>query len=97
MTSDRKRNRAAHEQDVPVATENAEMSPDQEAISDFGDLPAKERAVAADRADDLESGGVREQQAYLRWEARVDAEERDYRAERADIHNTPHDQTKNDH
>ena len=71
----------------PLATENAAM-PRDEAVSEFGQVKAKEREVALEQARDEESGGIAEQHAYLRRGARID-EEREERAERADIHNTP--------
>ncbi len=74
--------------DPPLATENAAM-PQDETVSEFGQLGAKEREIAREAARDPESGGVAEQGAYLRREARIGEEEREERAERADIHNTP--------
>ena len=74
--------------DRPLATENAAM-PQSETISEFGELAAKERAIGIERAEDLESGGGAEQRAYLRREARIDDEEREQRADLADIHNSP--------
>jgi hypothetical protein len=75
--------------DVPLGTENAEMSPNEEVVSDFGELAAKERAMQGEAGRDIESGSVAEQRAYLRREARIDDEERERRADAADIHNTP--------
>jgi hypothetical protein len=72
----------------PPASENPEM-PESETISEFGELAAKKRAIAIERDEDPESGGVAEQRAYLRREARIDKAEREDRADRADIHNTP--------
>src|SRR2546423_10493 len=40
----------------PLATENAAIPQDKD-ISEFGDVRAKERAMAADEAEDTESGG----------------------------------------
>jgi len=79
--------------DEPLATENAAMPQDRD-ISEFGDLRAKERLVAANEAEDTESGGVAEQRAYLRREERISEEERRERAGKADIHNTPNVQHK---
>jgi len=79
----------------PVATENPAM-PGDETVSEFGQLGAKERQIAREAARDSESGGVAEQRAYLRREARIGEEEREERAERADIHNTPNVQHKDD-
>lgn len=87
------RERPRDQVDLPLATENAAM-PESETVSEFGELAAKERQVAIESAEDLESGGVAEQRAYLRREARIDAEEREDRAERADVHNTPNMQRK---
>lgn len=81
---------------LPLAVENPETPEDTEAISDFGDLAAKERAVAIDRADDEESGGVAEQERYLAWQARISDEEREGRARDADINNDVNNQSKND-
>jgi hypothetical protein len=78
---------------LPLATENAAM-PQSETISEFGETAAKEREIAIERAEDPESGGVAEQRTYLRREAEIDAEERDQRADRADIHNAPHVQAE---
>lgn len=80
----------------PLATENQEMSVNREEISEPGSTAAKERAVAIESANDPESGGVAEQRAYLRREAEITDEERERRADAADIHNTPNDQHKND-
>jgi hypothetical protein len=74
---------------MPLATENAAM-PQSDTVSEFGETAAKQRAVAIESAEDPESGGVTEQRDYLRREARIDAEEREERADQADIHNTPH-------
>ena len=79
----------------PLATENPAM-PQDETVSEFGETAAKERLVAAESADDEESGGVREQRAYLRREERISEEEREERADRADIHNQPNVQHRND-
>ena len=81
--------------DQPVATENPAM-PRDETVSGFGETRAKERQIALEQARDPESGGVAEQRAYLRREARIGEEEREERADRADIHNTPNVQHKDD-
>ena len=80
---------------TPLATENPAM-PQDETVSEFGETAAKERLVAAESADDEESGGVREQRAYLRREEQISEEEREERADRADIHNQPNVQHRND-
>jgi hypothetical protein len=64
----------------PLAVENAAL-PESETISEFGEVEAKAREVAIESATDPESGGVAEQRAYLRWEARVDEEEREDRTD----------------
>lgn len=87
--ADENERRRPDQEDLPLATENPAM-PQSETISEFGETAAKERQIAIERAEDPESGGVAEQRAYLRREAQIDAEERDERADRADIHNTPH-------
>ena len=89
--ADKNERRRPNQEDLPLATENAAMPP-SETISQFGETAAKEREIAIERAEDPESGGVAEQRAYLRREAAIDAEEREEHADRADIHNTPHDQ-----
>jgi hypothetical protein len=61
--------------DRPLATENPAM-PEDETVSEFGQVGAKEREIALEAARDEESGGIAEQRAYLRREARIDEEER---------------------
>ena len=73
MDDEREPRRTA-DQPAPLAVENADMPQSRLVISEFGDDAAKRRAVASDRVEDQESGGVEEQRAYLRWRARVDAE-----------------------
>jgi hypothetical protein len=61
---------------LPLATENQAM-PQDEGVSESGETRAKEREVAREAERDEESGGVAEQQAYLRREARIGEEERE--------------------
>jgi hypothetical protein len=93
MAEREREGRAERADDEPLATENAAM-PQDEGISEFGELRAKERLVAANAAEDTESGGVAEQRAYLRREERISEEERRERADKADMHNTPNVQHK---
>jgi hypothetical protein len=71
MTNDQRRD----EESPPLASENPAM-PESETVSEFGDVAAKEREVAIESANDPESGGVAEQEAYLKREAAIEAEER---------------------
>jgi hypothetical protein len=45
--------------ETPLATENAAM-PQDEGVSEFGDLRAKRREIAIEAVEDPESGGVDE-------------------------------------
>ncbi len=61
-------------EDAPLGTENAAM-PQDEGVSEIKDTAAMKRSIAFEQKDDLESGGVKEQQEYLRWERKMDQEE----------------------
>ena len=67
---DEREPRRTDDQPAPLAVENADMPQSKLIISEFGDDEAKRRAVAFERVEDQESGGVEEQRAYLRREAR---------------------------
>ena len=79
----------------PVAVENQAMRSD-ETVSDFGETRAKARFMEVERMRDPESGDVEVQREFLAGEAQVTDEERERRAESADIHNAPNDQHRND-
>lgn len=68
------RAKGRRDDDAPLGTENAAMRED-EVISGIGDTEAMKAAIAIERRDDPESGGVQEQQEYLRWERKMDEEE----------------------
>lgn len=74
MTNNQRRN----EDNPPLASENPAM-PESETISEFGDFAAKKREVAIESANDPESGGVAEQEAYLKREAEIEEERREKR------------------
>ena len=59
-----------------LAVENAELSQSRESVSDFGELDAKRRAVAAEAGGSYESGSVATQRAYEARDAQVTDEER---------------------
>ena len=95
MHDDERGDRAERRDERPIATENQAM-PSDEIVSDFGETRAKERFMEVERMRDPESGGVEVQREFLAREAQVTDEERERRAEKADIHNAPNDQHKND-
>lgn len=59
--------------EAPLGAENAAM-PQDEDVSEIGDIAAMKRSIAIEQANDLESGGLQEQEDYLRWERRMDRE-----------------------
>jgi len=73
---DEREPRRTDDRPAPLAVENADMPQSELVISEFGDDTAKRRAVAFDQVEDQESGDVEEQRAYLRWEARVHADDK---------------------
>lgn len=73
-----------------TAVENTEMA-QEHTVSDFGEVEAKRRAVAAERGGERESGDVASEQAYLRRDAQITDEMRDQRAKKANINNAVHD------
>ena len=80
----------------PLGVENAELAPAEAGVSTIGETEAMRAAVAAENARMNESGSTATQRAYEEREAAITDDERERRAEQADIHNTPNDQHRND-